>query len=374
MKILPRRPEANAISRLSDACDTQKSNVAERVAGSTIAPEFVTRDARVLEALEVAAMVADSDATVLIRGESGTGKELLAKALHDTSARCGRPFVAVNCAALAETLQESELFGHVSGAFTGANERKVGRFEAADGGTIFLDEISEAKGSLQAQLLRVLQSGEYAPVGSAVNRSCNVRVVAASNRRLEELIQCREFRADLFYRLNVIALEIPPLRERRGDIPLLIEHFGRRFGQLYSRPDMKLTPRVVEMLSAYSFPGNVRELENLVRRFVLLYSGRVITERELPRNLVEPAASSSAWAGMDFHAAKEIAIRRFEREFLTSALDGSAGIVSRAARSVGLSERNFHVKLKQYGIAARDFRPGECERSAQGAHPRIELP
>lgn len=317
---------------------------------------FLTQDPRVLEILDILSQVANSNATVLILGESGTGKELLAKAIHDESSRREQPFAAVNCGAVVETLQESEFFGYVPGAFTGASRRRIGRFEAADGGTILLDEVSEMKKTLQVQLLRVLQSGEYTPVGSPVNRRCDVRVIAASNRNLGEMVERGEFRGDLYYRLNIISVELPPLRERRGDIALLIDHFVRLFGEVYSKPDVEVDPKVLRLLMNYGYPGNVRELENIVHRTMILSRGGVVTKELLPRQLLDELSPLRSDPPSTFHEAKARAIEKFERAFLTTALQECGGIVTRAARRAGLSERNFYAKLKLYGISGMNFR------------------
>jgi DNA-binding NtrC family response regulator len=304
--------------------------------------------------LETVEQVADTDATVLITGETGTGKELIARALHEGGSRRSRAFVAVNCGALADTLLESELFGHLRGSFTGATESRPGKFEMADRGTMFLDEIADMNQTLQVKLLRVLQTGEYAPVGSAANRRCDVRVVAATNEPLRPLVAGGTVRADLYYRLNVICLDLPPLRARRADIPLLVEHFLARFGEAYRRGPLRLSPDAERIVLSHPYPGNVRELENAIRRAVILCRGREILAGDLPRDMLEPLPPpDSASAG--FHAARARALSEFEREFLVTLLQTCGGNVSRAARRSGLSERHLHVKLKKYGLRGRDF-------------------
>jgi transcriptional regulator with PAS, ATPase and Fis domain len=317
---------------------------------------FVGKDATVRELLRTVKLVADTDATVLITGETGTGKEIIARALHAESSRRDHSFIPVNCGALADTLLESELFGHLRGAFTGATEARPGKFEAANGGTIFLDEIGDMNQALQVKLLRVLQSGEYAPVGSASSRRCDVRVVAASNQPLRPLVTAGRVRADLYYRVNVISLDVPPLRERAGDVPELIAYFLREFSGAYARGPMRLSARAHSLLVAYSYPGNVRELENAIRRAVILCQSDEIDVRHLPIEVVEsdPVRDSDKPAG--FHAAREKALGEFERTFLIGLLRDCGGIVSRAADRSGLSERNLHVKLKKHGLRGRDFR------------------
>jgi len=314
--------------------------------------------------MEVVDQVAATDAPVLITGESGTGKEIVARELHLRSQRRPAPFVPVNCGALTETLVESELFGHLPGAFTGAVARKRGKFEAAEGGSLFLDEIGETSPAFQVKLLRTLQSGEYSPVGMAETRSCNVRVIAATNRDLDTSMADGTFRRDLFYRLSVIRLEIPPLRDRPGDIPLLVRHFTSSFAASYSKPELHLEPDFEELLARHHWPGNVRELENVVHRAVILCRGRSLSPHLLPPELRAGVGRLAAGAGAEpsnFHEAKQIAVEQFERDYLVAVLRDCGGIVSRAASRSGLSERNFHEKLNRYGIDGQSFRsPGRA--------------
>jgi DNA-binding NtrC family response regulator len=320
--------------------------------------EFLGRDPKVLEVLDLVDQVAPTEAPVLILGESGTGKEIIARRLHAHSERRGGPYVGLNCGAVAESLQESELFGHVAGAFTGAVARKRGKFEAADGGTLFLDEVGEMSSALQVKMLRVLQGGEYSPVGMAEERRCDVRVVAATNRPLEQRIQDGAFRVDLYYRLNVIRVELPPLRERPGDLALLARHFLRRFALAYRKPEPALAPEFEEALLRHDFPGNVRELENVVHRAVILCRGGALTPRLLPPELLRSRAEGEGPASAsNFHEAKQLAVEQFERDYLTAMLRDCGGIISRAAGRSGLSERNFHEKLNKYGIDGQSFRP-----------------
>lgn len=333
---------------------------------------FVSFDTRVLEALDVVAQVADTDATVLITGESGTGKEYLARSLHGRSSRRQAPFIAINCGSIAETLQESELFGHARGAFTGATEAKVGKFEAAEGGTIFLDEIAEMNRSLQVKLLRILQYGEYAPVGLAENRYCNVRIVAATNCDLLPLIAGGAFRRDLYYRLNIIRLDLPALRERRCDIRPLIDHFLALFQANYHKPELRLNPEVEDILLHYDYPGNVRELENIIRRAVILCRGPVINAGELAPEVRSAPQAAAAAVPVHFHEAKARAVGDFEQNYLTTVLAACGGIVSRAAQYAHLSERNFHEKLRKYGISAKHFRPGSTLQPQHAPRDRDE--
>jgi transcriptional regulator with PAS, ATPase and Fis domain len=316
---------------------------------------FIGNDPSVLEVLATVEQVADTDATVLITGETGTGKELIAQALHEGSSRRNREFVAVNCGALADTLLESELFGHLRGAFTGATESRPGKFEIADRGTIFLDEIADMNHALQVKLLRVLQTGEYAPVGSASNRHCDVRVIAATNEPLRPLVAAGIVRADLYYRLNVICLDLPPLRARRADIPALIAYFLVRFAEAYRRGSLRVSPDAERILLSHAYPGNVRELENSIRRAVIVCRSGEILPRDLPRDMLESPLPAESGLPVGFHAARARALGEFERDFLVSLLQTCCGNVSRAARRSGLSERHLHLKLKKYGLRGRDF-------------------
>jgi DNA-binding NtrC family response regulator len=319
---------------------------------------MVTADPFMHKISALVARVADTDATVLVVGESGTGKELIARELHQQSSRRDAPFLAVNCGAISESLQETELFGHVRGAFTGAVEAKVGKFEAAEGGTLFFDEVSEMKPSLQVKLLRLLQSGEYAPVGMAHNRYGNVRVIAATNRDLTPLLETGAFRRDLFYRLNLIRIDLPPLRERRGDIPLLTDYFLSTFRAAHQKPHLDVSLEAREVLAQYAFPGNVRELENIVRRAVILCSASAIAPEDLPPEVRGARAALPGDLVDTFHRAKARAVEEFEQAYLVAVLTACAGIVTRAAQRAGLSERYFHEKLKKYGISSKEFRPG----------------
>ena len=342
------------LARLSPA--TPSSGREGRVRDWDRAPTFVTRDERTLEALALARQVADTAATVLISGESGTGKELVAELIRQESGVRAEPFVAVNCAAIPEALQESEFFGHVKGAFTGAVERKIGKLERANGGTIFLDEIGEMSASLQAALLRTLQSGEYSPVGSSETRFCEVRVVAATNRDLPEMVEKGEFRRDLYYRLNIIRLELAPLRERKGDLPELCRHFCEKLGPACGKPGVSVAQATIDRLATYEFPGNVRELENFLSRALILCSGPEILPEHLPSEVTASGIVETIEELGEFQAAKAAAVERFERAYLAAVLTKCGGIVSRASAYSGLSERNFHEKLKRYRMDAKGFR------------------
>ena len=311
---------------------------------------FVGQDAKVARVLDVLGLVADSDATVLILGESGTGKELIARAVHENSARREGPFVPVNCGAVVESLQEAEFFGHVAGAFTGANQSRVGRLEAANGGTLFLDEICDMKSSLQGQLLRVLQSGEYTPVGVSTPRSCNIRVVAASKVDLEVLVREGSFREDLYYRLNVVSIDMPPLRERKDDIQALALCFVRRFvGELKKKVD-GLDSEALKLLMRYNWPGNIRELENSIERAMLLTESDQITADDL--RLGEVATTQ---AGRDAQTPVKIpptgiALEDIERAALIEALKMSNWVQKDAAELLSISPRVMNYKIKTLAI------------------------
>jgi DNA-binding NtrC family response regulator len=308
-------------------------------------------DPRIREVLEVVRRVADTDATVLIRGETGTGKELVARLLHERSRRANAPLVAVNCGAMPESLLEAELFGATRGAYTGALTARIGKFEAAGSGTIFLDEVATMTSAMQVALLRVLQSGEFTPVGTSQPRLSAARVVAAANTDLKALVAQGQFRADLYYRLNVIQLDLPPLRERSGDVPLLAEHFLATYRTRYGKVGLTMSPELVAELCSHDFPGNVRELENLIHRAVVLAERDTLTVDDLPRDFAHRASTTRSVPDA-FHAAKAFLVERFERDFLQAALERAHGVITEAARQVGLSERVFHVKLRKYGIHA----------------------
>ena len=310
---------------------------------------FIGEDAQICAALRLSERVAPTPATVLIVGETGTGKELIARYVHAKSNRAKAEFLAVNCGALAESLIESELFGHTRGAFTGANARKEGKFEAAHRGTLFLDEVTSMGSGLQSALLRVLQSGEYCPVGATRPMVCDVRVIAAANRELSELVKAGTLRADLYYRLNIVRIALPPLRDRRRDLPALIDYFLKRHGAQLGRPNLQLDSSSMRRLANYAFPGNVRELQSIIHRAVLYCDGPTISVEGLledaPEMHAEPETSAP---GVNFHAAKARVVETFERDYIFSALQRCRGVVADAARTSGLSERNFHLKLRKY--------------------------
>ncbi|MBF8295553.1 MAG: Response regulator [Bacteroidetes bacterium] len=299
--------------------------------------------------LSSAVRVAQSSASVLIRGESGVGKELIAKAIHFASDRKDRPFIAVNCAAFNENLLESELFGHEKGAFTGADRQRRGRFEMASGGTLFLDEIGDIPPATQVRLLRVLQEQQFERVGGSETIQVDVRVIAATNKDLEDAIKKGAFREDLFYRLNVIAIEIPPLRKRREDIALLVEHYLHRFEKEQRRKKLSFSKEAWDLLLRYDYPGNVRELENIIQRAVIMSRGEHVTTDDLPqvvRSLKTESSISETKSALSFTDQVE----KLEKELIFDALRTSGSNQSKAAKKLGLSERNLRYRLKKWGV------------------------
>jgi Nif-specific regulatory protein len=295
------------------------------------------------------ARVAPTDTTVLIRGESGTGKELAARAIHSNSPRRERPFVAINCAALTETLLESELFGHERGAFTGALAQKKGRLEVADGGTLFLDEVGEMAPVLQAKLLRVLQEREFERVGGTRTIRVDVRVVAATNRDLEEAFKQGGFRQDLYYRLNVVSFEMPPLRERKDDIPLLASYFVAKYGAKFKRKVTGLSQEARECLTNYDWPGNVRELENAVERAIVLGSTERVLPEDLPETILEAEPVASGASAPSATRYQE-ALREAKRRLILCALEQSSGSFTEAARSLGVHPNYLHRLIRNLNL------------------------
>ena len=306
---------------------------------------------RMEQVYDLIAQVSGSDATVLIRGESGTGKELVAQAIHYNSPRASKPFIKVSCAALPETVMESELFGHEKGAFTGAISRKPGRFERADGGTIFLDEIGDISLPTQIKLLRVLQEHQFERVGGTETLENDVRVLAATNRDLEEMLAEGSFRQDLYYRLNVFPIHLPPLRERRTDIPLLADFFAEKYGSKAGKPITRISTPAIDMLMSYHWPGNVRELENCLERAVLLAEDGVIHGHNLP-----PTLQTAESSGTEPRGTLQSTLEKIEREMLLDALKSSRGSLTGAARILGLTERVMGLRVRKYGIDYRRFR------------------
>ncbi len=297
------------------------------------------------EIFEVVQQVAPTRATVLVLGESGTGKELIAKAVHQLSPRAKMPFVTVHCAALAPTLLESELFGHEKGAFTGAHEKRIGRFEQAQGGTLFLDEIGEIDATIQVKLLRFLGERTFERVGSNKTLSADVRLVAATNKNLEELVKAGEFREDLFFRLRVVEIELPPLRERAGDVPLLAQSFLREFAQENGKPVNDFTADALQALMNYSWPGNVRELRTAMEHAVVLCRGDKISARDLP-----PSVRGGAAGSAPLLARNDLTVKEAEKQLIIRALKETNGNRTLAAKRTGMSRRTFHRKLHTHHL------------------------
>jgi two-component system NtrC family response regulator len=315
-------------------------------------PNIVGESRVMQEILELVKRVAQSRATVLVTGESGTGKELIARAIHQCSTRAAKSFISVNCAALTETLLESELFGHERGAFTHAVAMRKGRFELADGGTLFMDEVAEMSQALQVKLLRVLQEMEFERVGGARTIKVDVRVLAASNRELKEEVEAGRFREDLYYRLNVVHLHLPPLRQRQEDIPLLATHFINKYVQENLRDKTRITPEALKLLILYSWPGNIRELENVMERAVILCANNTITPQDLPAELA-PAATDSRleidrFIPLDTPLPE--ALDAIEEQMIRRALEKSGQVQVRAAELLGITKSLLQYKLKKYHL------------------------
>jgi two-component system, NtrC family, response regulator AtoC len=312
---------------------------------------IVGQSAAMAEVFDMVRQVAPTRATVLITGESGTGKELIAKAIHNLSPRSRARLVAMHCAGLPATLIESELFGHEKGAFTGAHERRIGRVEEAEGGTLFLDEIGEIDATIQVKLLRFLGERTFERLGSTKTHTADVRLVAATNKRLEDLVKAGTFREDLYYRLNVVRIELPPLRDRRADIPLLAQAFTRESARENEKGVREIAPDAMERLIAYGWPGNVRELRSAIERAVVLSRGERITVRDLPAEVrAEGAAPAMGGGGGQFIAQGDITVKEAEKQLIIRALNESNGSRTDAAKKLGMSRRTLHRKLHAYHL------------------------
>jgi Nif-specific regulatory protein len=327
--------------------------VQSRSAGGRIAPDssIVGTSKAMRGVFDMLIQVSPSDATVLITGESGTGKELVAAEIHRLSRRSRSVLIKVNCAALPESIIESELFGHERGAFTGATSQRKGRFEMAGGGTLFLDEIGELSPQIQVKILRVLQERELERVGGSATIKVDVRLIAATNRNLEEAVKAGIFREDLYYRLNVFPLQIPPLRERKSDIILLADHFTEKYAEKNGKLIKRISTPAIDLLTSYSWPGNVRELENCIERAVILSQDMVIHSYNLP-----PSLQSASSTNTEPTTTLEAALSRLEKELIVEALKISGGNMAAAARRLGISERQMGLRVRHYGINRRLFR------------------
>ncbi len=324
--------------------------------------DIVTRDARYISLMELADRVKNSEATVLLSGESGTGKEVMARYIHFTGSRRDRPFVGINCAALSETLLLSELFGHEKGSFTGAVERRIGKFELAHRGTLFLDEIGDMSPQVQSKFLRVLEDSSFERVGGTKRIDVDIRVIAATNKDLSELIRRGEFRSDLYYRINIVNLRLPPLRERRGDIPLLVDYFIAKYASKYNRPVVGATPEVVELWLGHDWPGNVRELQNAVNQAVLLCRGKTIDLATLaiaqgqigaqaecsPPDADEGEPELSAFTTLK--GLRDEVTARYERRLIEAALARNGGNKTRTAAELDVTRKTLAEKMAQYGL------------------------
>jgi formate hydrogenlyase transcriptional activator len=331
-----------AVARFGPVDQDRNPRKFEQIIGNSPALESV---------LEQVEQVAPTDSTVLIQGETGTGKELIARAIHNLSVRCGRPFIKLNCAAIPFDLLESELFGHERGAFTGAIAQKVGRFELADKGTLFLDEVGDIPPGLQPKLLRVLQEQEFERLGSTRTHQVDVRLVAATNRNLVDMVKRNEFRSDLYYRLNVFPLPLPPLRARREDIPALVEHFVEIYGRRMGKQIEQIPPETMSALTSYQWPGNIRELQNFIERSVILTSGNV---------LHAPLASLKSAAGAESLGA--ITLEDAERDHIRKTLDQTRWVVAGpngAAARLGIKRSTLYFRMQKLGIsrASKDLLP-----------------
>jgi Nif-specific regulatory protein len=333
--------------RLQEENTTLRQELRERYDFSNI----IGTSGPMRQVYEQVTQVARTNTTVLIRGESGTGKELIAHAIHYNSTRAKKPFIRVNCAALPETLIESELFGYEKGAFTGAQARKRGRFELAEGGTLFLDEIGEINLATQVKLLRVLQEREFERVGGTETLKANVRLIAATNKDLEAAIAEKSFREDLYYRLNVFTLFIPPLRERKSDLLLLADHFVSKYAREHGKSIQRISTPAIDMLVSYHWPGNVRELENIIERAVLVCDGSAIHGHHLPPTLQTAEASNTV-----ISTSLEDAVQQFEKDLLVDALKTTRGNRAKAARLLQTTERILGYKVTRYGIDCSRFK------------------
>ncbi len=310
------------------------------------------KSGKMSEVFSLIESVASTDASVMIRGESGVGKELVADAIHNASIRRDKPFIKVNCAALPDSLIESELFGHEKGAFTGATQRHMGRFEAANGGTIFLDELGDVPASTQIKLLRVLQEREIQRLGSSQTVKVDVRVLCATNRNLEKMIADSEFREDLYYRLNVFPIYIPPLRERTNDIPVLVDHFIDKFNNRYNKGVKRITSMAIDTLMMYHWPGNIRELENCMERAYILSQEGVVRVHNLPPTL-QTGASSQTLAKGDL----ETIMSKLEKQVIVDALTTTKGNITKAAESLSITERVMGLRISKYEIDPKRYKP-----------------
>ena len=316
----------------------------KKIEGRYCCEDIISQNHRMQNIFGILPNIAESDCTVLVEGESGTGKELFARAIHNLSFRKGKSFVAVNCGALPDTLLESELFGYKAGAFTDAKKDKPGRFAKAEGGTLFLDEIGDVSAAVQVRLLRVLQERTYEPLGAVSSVNSNVRVITAANKKLSELVEQGRFREDLYYRINVMRLELPPLRERKDDVPLLVNHFINRFRRLRNKNISCVTDEVLASLLAYDYPGNVRELENIIEHCFVLCQGEVIEKKHLPASVCPGSNTDKIKMG------EITTLKQMEQLLIIEALRRNKGNQTATAKELGINKSTLFRKLKAYDI------------------------
>ena len=344
------------VAKAAELSNLQQENLLlkRRLEGKFEIEGIIGQDPAVQEVIRLVRRVAPSNSTVLIQGESGTGKEVVAKAIHRLSPRAARQFVAINCSAIPDNLIENELFGHERGAFTGANERKIGLFESADKSTLFLDEIADLPQGLQAKILRVLQEKELRRVGGNDSFRIDVRLVAASNRNLAEEVGEGRFREDLYYRVNVVTVTMPPLRERRGDIPLLANHALTKFGHLAEGRVKEISREAMEVLLDYSWPGNVRQLESAIERAILLCEGETVMPRDLPQEVLSrktPGKSGDRQRGDKFEIPAEgLNFETFERDLILQAMEKTDWVIAKAAKMLGMSYRTLQYRIDKFNL------------------------
>ena len=321
----------------------------KEIKGRYLCEDIISQSHRMQNLFAIMPNIAESNTTVLIEGESGTGKELFARAIHNMSFRKDKPFIAVNCGALPDSLLESELFGYKAGAFTDAKKDKPGRFALADGGTIFLDEIGDVSASVQVKLLRVLQERVYEPVGGVSSVKADVRVITATNKKLDQLVQQDKFRDDLYYRVNVMKLELPPLRDKKEDIPLLVEHFISRFNRLQNKNICCVTNEVTTALLAYDYPGNVRELENIIEHCFVLCDGEIIEGKHLPLS-IRPVSET-----VNAESIQSATIKQMEVVLINQALRRNKGNKTAAAKELGIDKSTLFRKMKTFDIKPSSY-------------------
>jgi two-component system response regulator PilR (NtrC family) len=350
------------VAKAAELSNLQQENqlLKRRLEGKFELEGIVGQDPAIQEVIRMVRKVAPSNSTVLIQGESGTGKELVARAIHRYSPRATRPFIAINCSAIPDNLIENELFGHERGAFTGATERKIGLFEAANGSTLFLDEIADLPQGLQAKILRVLQEKEVRRVGGNESFRVDVRLVTATNKNLAEEVAEGRFREDLYYRVNVVTITVPPLRDRRGDIPFLANHALAKFGHLAEGRVKEISREAMEVLLDYSWPGNVRQLESAIERAILLCEGDTITPRDLPQEVLSrktPGKPGERTRSDRFEIPSEgMNFETFERDLILQAMEKSDWVIAKASKMLGMSYRTLQYRLDKFGLKRPESR------------------